>query len=465
MSVATANLEPPEGLRVALQDVAGPDARETLRRASRLISRRVGIIRAVGPGVSYAQDPAVFSAGAIASQLSLSRRIVNPGKAGGAGETLEASLAATIGEAVERYCMLFHDKSRMVLGAYRDLGGPAVSPDRLRLHSRRQLEDPRRRTRLAYFDEDTRLRWAWGWSLTQDCARLVPAALVYLGYEHGPDEADIGSSASTGLAAGLTPEAAILSGLYEVVERDAFALSWLFRQVRHKLLVDDAELRARLLADFAVDGARVRLDLFDLTSDIPIPSVLAVLRRPAEFGPALCVGAASRLSPRQAVRKSLLELGQGLPYLRTLMAQDRDWAARDDYADLTSFDDHLLVYNKRSDMAAAALAFYDAARETGLSSLPDRSTGRLKGDVERCVDLLAQAGHEVIVVALTTPDLREAGFSVVRVLVPGLVPLHGDHGWPYLGVARLRELPWRLGWVDREQDPLAAINPLPHPFP
>ena len=87
MTAAAVSLEVPVGLRVTLREVAAMDARETLRRASRLVSRRVGILRAVGPGVTYAQDPAVFSAGTVSSQLSFSQRIANPSKAGGAGET------------------------------------------------------------------------------------------------------------------------------------------------------------------------------------------------------------------------------------------------------------------------------------------------------------------------------------------------------------------------------------------
>jgi thiazole/oxazole-forming peptide maturase SagD family component len=461
----TAAAEVPEGLRVALQEVPPTDARETLRRAGRLISRRVGILRAVGPGVSYAQDPAVFSAGTVASQLSLSSRIANPGKAGGAGETLETSLASAIGEAVERYSMLFYDPERMILAAWRDLGDIAVPPDLLRLHSREQVERPGRKGRLDYFDDDSPARWMWGWSLTHDRPRLVPAALVYLGYDPGADEVSIGSNASTGLAAGLTREGAILSGLYEIIERDAFALSWAFRQARGKVRVDDEGLRARMRSSFALDRPGVRLDLFDLTLDIPVPTLFAVMRRGAEFGPALCLGAAARLSPRDAVRKSLLELGQGLPFLRSLRAQSTEWVKRDDFSDVVSFDHHLMLYNQRPNFAAEELAFYDAAPEEPLSSLADRSTGRLKGDVERCIDLLGQAGHEVIVVDLTTPDLHETGFAVVRVLVPGLIPLNGDHNLPYLGVARLREAPWRLGWVERDRDPLTALNPVPHPFP
>ncbi len=465
MSAGLGALAAPVGLRLVLREAAATDPRETLRRASRLISRRVGIIRAVGPAVTYAQDPAIFSAGTVSSQLSLSQRIANPAKAGGAGESLEASLAAAIGEAVERYSMLFYDRAQMVLASFRDLGALAVSPDLARLHSSEQVADPRWKGKLGYFDEDTRLRWVWGWSLTHDRPRLVPAALVYLGYDYGADETNVGRNASSGLAAGLTREAAILSGIYEVVERDAFALSWFFRQARSRVVLDDEALRAGLLADFGLTNPGVSIEVFDVTFDIPVSSMLAILRRPTEFGPALCLGAASRLSPTQAARKCLLELGQGLPYLRVLTAEGKQWVTRDDYADLTSFDHHFMLYNTRPELAATAFDFYRTASPEALSTIPDRAAGTLKADVERCVALLAEAGHEVIVVDLTTPDLREVGFSAVRVVIPGLVPLHGDHNLPYLGSSRLRELPWRLGWVSRERDPLTTLNPLPHPFP
>ena len=106
---AAAALEVPGDLRVVLREVPPADARETLRRASRLVSRRVGIIRDVRPTATCAEDPAIFSFGATTSSLSLSPRIASSGKTGGAGETIEAAAAAAIGEAVERYSTLFYD--------------------------------------------------------------------------------------------------------------------------------------------------------------------------------------------------------------------------------------------------------------------------------------------------------------------------------------------------------------------
>ena len=321
--------------------------------------------------------------------------------------------------------------------------------------------------RLDYFDEETRIRWVWGYSLTGRRPRLVPATMVYLQYALDDDEQAPGRNASTGLAAGYTLEEAILTGLYEVIERDAFTLCWLHRRVGRRLLVDDPELSNRLRTHFYCDRPGVDLRLFDITLDIQVPSVFATMRRPAEFGPVLCVSSVTRLSPREMVRKALREVGQGLPYLRFLLHQLRDWQPAPDFSDLRTFDHHCTLYAKRPELIPAALSFCDEPHgEAVLSELSDRSSGSVLTNLETCVEMVRQAGdYEVIVVDITTPDVRELGLHVVRVLVPGLVPLHGNHSFPYLGVRRLWELPSKLGWEASGRDAATGLNPYPHPFP
>ncbi|MGH9348048.1 MAG: YcaO-like family protein [Vicinamibacterales bacterium] len=448
-----------------LRDVPPSDAWETIRRGSRLISRKVGVIRQVA-GVRYqAQDPAFFAAGVLLSDFS---RCVAGGqalKAGGAGETEAAALASAIGEAAERHCACFFDRDEMVAGSFRELADDAVSPELLRLFSREQVEGfgPQG---PAYFDETSRIRWVWGYSLTERRPRLVPASLVYLNYRAGADEAPIGLNASTGLAAGATREEAILSGVLEAVERDAFILAWMHRQAGRRLDVDDEEMRGILRDRLFADRASVDLRLYDLTTDVPIPVAFLVMRRRAEFGPVTCLGAAARLSPRHAVRKCIQEGGQNFPVIRNILSSEKDWQPAADFSNLTTFDYHFLTYLKRPDLVPRAFAFFDECEErVALSELPDRSTGRVLADIEQCVACLCRSGHEVIAIDITTPDVAEAGLSVVRVIVPGLVPLHGNHLRPFLGVRRLFEVPSRLGWDRRGSSPDNGLNPYPHPFP
>lgn len=458
----TASLRP---AALELQDVRASDPWEAFRRGSRLISPKVGVIRRVDLSRYQAQDPVVFCAGVLPSDLS---RCLPDGpaiKAGGAGDSAVTALVSAIGEAAERHCACFFDRDAMVYGSFRELQPGAVSPDLLRLFTREQVErfSPRGPD---YFDEDTRIRWVWGYSLNERRPRLVPASLVYLNYRAAEDEANIGLNASTGLAAGATREEAILGALLEIVERDAFTIAWLHRCAGRRIELDDESARSLLRRRLRADRPSVDVKIFDLTTDIKIPVTFLVMRRQAEIGPVACVGAAARVSPRQALLKSVQEAGQNFPYLRYLMDTAKDWEPAPDFTNVTTFDYHFLHYVKRPDLVPRAFAFCDECTQSvALSEMPDASTGRVLGDIEYCVARLGEAGYEVIVSDITTPDIAEVGFSVVRVIVPGLVQLHGNHLRQYHGARRLFEAPVRMGLDRRGWSHASELNPFPHPFP
>jgi ribosomal protein S12 methylthiotransferase accessory factor len=75
---------------------------------------------------------------------------------------------------------------------------------------------------------------------------------------------------------------------------------------------------------------------------------------------------------------------------------------------------------------------------------------------------IASAGYDSLCVDLTPPDLAPLGFRVVRALIPGLQPLHGNHAWPHLGGNRLRRLAGVFGPGTRQP---WRWNPFPHPCP
>jgi ribosomal protein S12 methylthiotransferase accessory factor len=235
----------------------------------------------------------------------------------------------------------------------------------------------------------------------------------------------------------------------------------------HRLIaVDDQEVEATLRVRLRTDRRSVDVRLFDLTTDLPIPVVFIAMRRQAECGPVTCVGAASRLSPRRAVHKCIQEAGQNFPYLRYLLDTERHWQPELDFSNLTSFDRHFLLYLKRPELVAPAFAFLDECQAgVALSEMPDRSTGRVLADLDYCVARLGEAGHEVVVTDITTPDIAAIDLSAVRVIVPGLVPLHADHRRPFLGNRRLHAAPALPGRHPRETSAEGGFNPYPHPFP
>lgn len=470
---ATRDSAPP---LAGLRDIPWTPAEDTVRRASKLISSKVGLIRRIRTVKRKAQDPTLITAIAESTDISRFSGFPKMQNGGGTAETLDGALAAAIGECVERYCLFFGEKVKpgavsfadiqgsieeqgMVLASYREVEEHAVSPSSIRLFSRQQIEALPKGNPLQFFDESSRVRWIWAHSLTRGEPRLVPASRVFFSLH--PDEAYVGHSNTTGLGAGATLEEAIHSGLLEVIERDAVVLSWLHRRIGRRLEIDDPGLQQHLSRCFLADRPEVDLRLYDLQIDLPIPVVLCVLERPTESGPFFSISAAARLDPAAAVRKALREQAQNFPLFRQLIRSR--WQPAPDFSNLADFEHHLLLYLRRPEMIHQELAFFAEARVARLSEVPNRSTGRVLGDLEFCVEALRDKGFEVLVVDLTTPDIAEAGFRVVRVVVPELAMLHGDHT-PYLGPKRVEEPPSNLVWDDSPWNLSAGLNPVPHPF-
>ncbi|MDE1464849.1 YcaO-like family protein [Spartinivicinus poritis] len=448
---------------IDLQDVPPSDPAQTIRRAAPLISPRTGIIRTINQGVFCPGDPECFSFGVTTCDISQFTNQANTSKAGGAGLTLEAALAATIGETAERYAMLFYNQDNMVLDSAKNLKDKAVAPALMSLLSPQQLAA--RPSATQYFDENTVIRWVWGYSLTHQCWRLVPASQVYMSYQPGPDEARIESNASSGLSASSSFEEATLSGLYEVIERDAFTIAWLHRRIKRQVTTKNNPLDSLLNQRFHASDSQVNVTVYDITLDIPVHCSWVVMRRPSEFGPVIAVGSAARLSPQAAMTKSILEIGQTMSYLRYLRQEDEDWQPASNFSDITSFDKHCSLYVKQPQLINDTLASLQSSKQSiNASTLKDQSTGSVKGDLLKVVVFLAKLGYETIVVDITTADIAQVGLRVVRVIVPGLVPLHGNHNWPFLGVNRLFTISQEMGWSSVPTNP-ELLNPLPHPFP
>ena len=179
-----------------------------------------------------------------------------------------------------------------------------------------------------------------------------------------------------------------------------------------------------------------------------MPSFFCVAIGTSNIGQLSCVGTASHLDSRQAFLKSLTEASQERPLLRWEHARDPTWSCNDDFSNINSFDDHARVYTERPELLCR-LGFWTIAGNTSGILRRNESTGDPERILCKFSRRLRARGLDVLVVDLTTPDVRELGFRVVRVLIPGLQPLHGDHRYPFLGGTRWSEVPFRLGLRDK----------------
>ena len=84
-------------------------------------------------------------------------------------------------------------------------------------------------------------------------------------------------------------------------------------------------------------------------------------------------------------------------------------------------------------------------------------------DLRVLCERIRAVNHRVLLVDLTSPDVRPLGLSVVRTVIPGFHPLCMGYKIRALGGRRLWEVPQRLGFAGIAPD--SGDNPAPHPYP
>src|SRR5262249_41240387 len=302
-------------------------------------------------------------------------------------------------------------------------------------------------------------------SLRQRKTVLVPASLTYLPLysEEYDRETEIGGYTSTGLACGNTIEEAILSGIAEVIERDALTCFWMNRLPSTAVLIDEASnIFGTFNGKLAVPG--LRYYTCEITTDLGVPAFLSLLVGQSNDGLMVNAGSQAGLCPNKAALKSLVEAAHGRPYVRYILHNQTNWKYMPDFSSVNTFQDHAAFYTRAPQHIGALDFIRSPVSEKKLSEIPDLSTGRVLGDIEVYFELLARHALDVIVKDLTTPDIDSVGLKVVRVLIPGLQLLHGDHRYPFLGCPRLFRMRAALGFGDgtvTEDD----LNIFPHPLP
>ncbi|HKR41082.1 MAG TPA: YcaO-like family protein [Paraburkholderia sp.] len=438
-------------------------AKESIAAAARAVSARAGIITGVTNPMIELDDPRIFHA--VASVTDTSRLYGNASALGnsGAGLTQNIARASAIGEALERYCCASYDTRSLIVSSFNELrlsGRKAVHPRDFPLYSETQYRRPE--FIFHHFTEDVSITWTSGYSLVRDEPVLVPACLVYVPFKYDHSGDLIAFGVTTGLCCGRSRLEAILGGLYEVVERDAIMIMWMNQlPCRRIALGSGARLSAIVEERFVPSGLGFYLN--DITTDLPIPVAFASIIDRTRDGLAVAVGAAANLDPEAAALKALIEAAQGRRWLKLMNQQNAGLQFREDFRDVVSFDDHVRLFGSAAGISRLGFLI-DGPEEIDIKSVKTKGSSTVKEDLKHCLTALAENGMDVVAVDVTLPDVAELGFSVVKVLIPGLIDINADHNYPLLGGERLYTVPRRLGFVGHDTKE-STLTKIPHPFP
>jgi ribosomal protein S12 methylthiotransferase accessory factor len=272
--------------------------------------------------------------------------------------------------------------------------------------------------------------------LTRNREIWVPLTCVYLGLPLPLNE-HLSFPISTGFAAGEDYTQAIRAGLLEVIERDSLAIWWFAQSPFPRLgspFTEEPTL-ARLLSALAEKGLETYL--FDLTTDVGLP-VIGLVQLSVQSFPHVVTMAACRASAREAALRVIEEAAS----LRTALVASR--RAADDFSDLLVgvpvTAERFGLYHAGANSLGKFRRRIATAPEVGVAA--DIAGEKLIASV---VTRLGAMSHEVVVVDVTVPEVRDRGLVVVRVLVPGLMPLTFSHAIRFLAHPRLQAAINRFG--------------------
>ena len=415
--------------------LASAQTPEALRRAlAGWVDQRTGVIPYLLVGSSDAMEPGLpVCASAILSVYT--EGVYNPLRPeGGYGKGLTATeaLMGAAGEAMEHYSAARFRLGDLHLSSLNDLTGESMDPRLLCLYEESQYCRPG--FPFARFDPDRPIYWTQGRWLDTGEAVWVPALPTFLGFPATGEELFC-QVTSNGLAAGADLEDASLRAVFELVERDAFMLTWLCRLPGRRLIVDDSLEPGtnEILRQLRARGAKIELYLLNV--GLSIPTVICLGLGDGRSWPGVTAGLGTHLSPRLAARKAILEHGQTGPYFCRLMVRaEQPIPSRPQ--EVRTSRDHALFYAP----AERAVAF-DFLRSGGDKPL---CLGDLDEPTEvplaDCARRLAGAGVRTAIVNVTAPDVNQSPFRVARALGTYLQPIYFGFGLERQDNPRLRAL-------------------------
>jgi ribosomal protein S12 methylthiotransferase accessory factor len=409
----------PDADRTVTRDEEALDLDAALRRGERGLDSRVGIVAQVGEVDSY---PAPYYLAELCDTTGFSDASA-PRQAAGVAPDWDAAFMKALGESFERYAA----------GVYRTEDFDRARPSALdACVPPSAFAAPSESGSDGEGSPDGEIAWYPAEELATGAETSVPADLVV----HPPPSTGLRPPITTGLGLGSSGAAAILAGLYEVIERDATMLAWYSTYEPLGLTVEDEEYRT-LARRVAAEDLSITPLL--LTQDVDVPVVAVALHR--ETFPQFAVGSAAHLDPDRAARDALAEAAQNWMELRTMGEAGADETAG--------------AIGRYATDPGPVRSWLDPETSTPVASVgpADPPTGTAALDV--LADRLEAAEMTAYAARTTTRDLAALGFEVVRVLVPAAQPL-------FLGDAyfadRAETVPAALGFEPR-------LDRDPHPFP
>ncbi|WP_414055569.1 YcaO-like family protein [Macrococcus equi] len=354
-------------------------------------------------------------------------------------------------EALERYSNCIFNDEQFINSSYNEIEEYALDLNRIPCVSNYELEMG---SYLDKPDNNKKIRWVKGYSLTNKKEIWVPACMVYLYIPQTRNE-NFWLPISTGSAIHQNYENAIISGINEVVERDSISLTWLHKLQLKQIVYSNTDKLTYKYEKNTCNSDIIETKFFDATTDLGIPTIYCLQK--ARFNNKVnnLVLCSTELNPKEAYRKLFREAAS----LRIALQNNTIIETNpENFIDVMDG----ALYMGRIEKNSEFDFLYNSKRGiTNLDDIPNIEQDSTKKSLKFLLETLKQKGHEVIVVDLTCDEVERQHLKSVKVIIPSLMPLSFSYKSRFLGTKRLYEYPFKY---DYKENLYEKINNNPQPF-
>lgn len=313
---------------------------------------------------------------------------------GGKGITKDHAKASAMMEGFERYSAERQDSDESIISNLNDIDNN-IDPKSLNLPKDLERVDI----------NDWNLEWSIAHDIISENDYYIPTNAVYHPYNPKDNAKTLFKSNTNGLASGNILEEAILHGMFEVIERDAWSIFELTHKNYSQIDLDsiESDVINEIIEKFESEGIKIKL--MDFTADINIPTIAAsaddTVTKDAGL---LTLGMGTHLDPEVAILRALTEVAQSRA---TQINGAREDTVRADFAREAGYERMKRInryYFKQED------------EQISLSDIENKSTHSITEDIEIVKnELIANDIEKILYVDLTRPEID---VSVVRVIIP-----------------------------------------------
>ncbi len=400
-----------------------------------LISDKVGIINAILERNELA-DYGFYMYQCLSTNtqklFNLERDVTSGGL--GVSKDKKSAILGCLGEAIERYCMTYSPDQELKIEYLKNLDSKHKL-NNFYTYSKEQYRELGSRFSNPYIDK---IHWTKIYSVSSaEDYKYWPASLIYLPFNK---TTPISETSSTGMAANFNLEDAICSGLCELLERDALMINFLQRLNPPEVDINTINDNNKTLVEKILKEYKVKI--YKMYTDINVPVYFSLIWKGKGKKLHYGIGASASLDSEQAIEKSLKEC------LFTYFYSEYCMDLRQKNADkICTLYEHFLYYQKEN----FNMLLFDSEKITYQREITT---------LDKVIKDLKELGIEVYYKELTTTDIVNTNFKVVKVIAPGLVDLNKTHLLPRLGANRLWDVPKKLGL-----NYYSELSDMPHPFP